>query len=83
MIFVTSSGSTYELDEVAKRIRWLSGPRRHHSFPPDRQWRSFVSITYVERGSYVVVTWSEPTPGQRPDCTVTSTVRSIRGQRAA
>lgn len=83
MIFETVSGSTYELDEVGKRIRWLSGSKRHATFPPDRQWRSFVSITYVQKDLSVVITWSEPKHGERPDCTMTSYVKAIRGQRAA
>jgi hypothetical protein len=46
MIFKTESGSTYEVDEVAKYFRRLSGPR-----PPrrgvDGKWEAYVALWCV------------------------------------
>jgi hypothetical protein len=83
LTFTTVSGSLYEIDQREKRIRWLSGKTRHRTFPADRQWRAFHEITYLEPGMSCVIVWSETKDGERPDCTMTSVVKAVYGQRAA
>lgn len=78
LTFETRSGSTYEVDQREKKIRWLSGKRRDDAFPPAGQWRTFEDITFIEVGKSVVITFPEY---WQP--IITTEVASIQGQRAA
>lgn len=77
--FETKSGSTYEVDEENKRIRWISGDRRHRTLPDAGQWRAFYAIDFgVEVGFPVVIYFEK---SERP--LITTRVTAVHGQRAA
>lgn len=91
MLFITETGSTYEVDQADKRIRRLSGvdnptPR----VGKDGEWRSYESITGLEVGSQAIILWSpqdtEPLPDTNVEeggailpITMTSVVKKIMG----
>lgn len=56
--FRTESGSVYELDLVARRLRRLSGnapPTRNQA--NDGEWKQFHSISEIEVGERPHVVW--------------------------
>ena len=60
--FETESGSTYELDEGASRIRRLQGKRPPRSRQgADGEWRTFLAISEVEAGRRVLISWHPDT----------------------
>lgn len=62
MVFVTSTGSTYEVDLENKRIRRLSG--EHDPTPRqgrDGDWRSYLEITPIEVNAPVGIFWDPKT----------------------
>lgn len=82
--FITHSGSTYEVDDVKKRIRRLNGTKS----PTQRQgadgsWRSYVEVSSIEVGRSVIILWDLTTPlleGSPEDAiaaTTTSAVKSV------
>lgn len=83
LTFETSSGSVYEIDQRGKRVRFLSGSRRHKAFPSDRQWRPFVAMDWLEVGYRCVIVFEPPSDTSRGDYVITSSVVDIQGQRAA
>jgi hypothetical protein len=71
MMFVTKSGSTYEVDQVDKRVRRLNGvdqptPR----MGKDGEWRSYEDIMGLQVGSSVVIMWSPQDTPPLPDTSV-------------
>lgn len=86
MIFITESGSTYEVDEVLKKVRRLRGqadptPRQGS----DGNWREFDSISPVLVGQPVLIVWPVPevVEGVSEDIspvpgTLTSRVQEVR-----
>lgn len=59
MRFLTETGSQYELDLKAKKIRRLGG--EHDPTPrqgKDGEWRSFHDVTAVRVGKPVTIIWS-------------------------
>lgn len=82
MIFITESGSTYEIDQDAKKIRRLEGktgctPR----VGVDGEWKDIISAHPILEGMPVVITWGKdihppPVVGSTP-ATVTSRVVEI------
>lgn len=60
MIFVTETGSSYELDAANYRVRRLNGsssPTQRQG--PDGQWRTYTSISNVELNSSVLICWTD------------------------
>lgn len=58
MLFITSSGSRYQLDQANNRIRRLSG----NADPTMRQgkdgdWRTYFSISPIVKGNSVSIVW--------------------------
>jgi hypothetical protein len=61
MTFTTETGSVYEVDTEAKRIRRLTGEGK----PTERVgdvWRDYSDITTVALGYRVLVTWTKDVP---------------------
>lgn len=84
MIFITQSGSTYEVNQEQKMVRRLNGkgdatPRQGK----DGEWRPFKVMTPVLVGQSVAFVWPSTVPllpGSEPDAvpaTITSPVRSV------
>jgi hypothetical protein len=60
--FYTASGSAYELDEDAKRIRRVSGEAPGTSRQgPDGEWRSYHDVSRPVVGEPVVIAWDPAT----------------------
>ena len=81
MIFVTMSGSTYEVDEQNKQIRRLKG----QSDPTPRQgedgrWKPYQDLSEIKQGEPVFIVWTDDVkaeiPGGIPG-TLTSPVVSV------
>jgi hypothetical protein len=73
----THSGSTYQLDAEAGRIRRLSGshaPTERQG--PDGEWRTFADCSDPAVGRQLVIVWSTDADGVAR-CTVTSTIVAI------
>lgn len=81
VVFETKSGSRYEVDAEAKKIRRVSGVK-----PPqprqgsDGQWMPYLAISEIETGRVLVVSWPDSVPllegspfGARP-ATITSPI---------
>jgi hypothetical protein len=67
MKFETVSGSTYEVDQEAKRIRRLSGtrpaqPRQGN----DGEWKDYEALSPIEVGSCLVIAWPRATTALHP-----------------
>lgn len=85
MIFITETGSTYEVDEAQKRVRRLSGnkaPTARQGY--DREWRSYEACTPIEVGRCVTFCWDRATTpllGGSPEgaqpVTMTSAIKEI------
>lgn len=72
--FTTQTGSVYELDDAAKRVRRLTG--RAEPTPRqgvDGRWRTYVDRTELRAGLPVVFAWSAH------EGTTTSVVRTVEG----
>ncbi len=86
MIFETQSGSVYELDTEASRIRRLSGlndpqPRQGK----DGEWRTYVAVSDVRVGCELLIAWDPKTtpllsgsPEFATPTTLTSRVKVIQ-----
>jgi hypothetical protein len=79
MIFKTASGSAYELDAEAKRIRRVEGAvsatRRQGQ---DGSWREYREVSVVMPGYGVVIVWPDGVPllPGSPEHAVPATVTS-------
>lgn len=63
MRFTTISGSTYEIDAIAKKIRRLNGkadptPRQGK----DGEWQVYLNDITVQKGEPVWIQWAAPKP---------------------
>jgi len=81
VVFETITGSTYEVDEIEKKIRRVSGKRPAQPRQgEDGEWKPYEATTEIAVGRHVVIQWPAGTPlhegspyGAKP-CTITSTV---------
>lgn len=80
MIFITKSGSKYELDEKENRIRRLAGKNEPTKrIGEDEKWKKYISISPVKLNQQVLVIWeNEKTfvPNASPG-TITSSIVEI------
>lgn len=77
MMFTTESGSVYEVDEDAPRMRRLSGKNKPTAYQgEDNTWRTYVDMTTVKLGESVMVVWEVTEPGMART-TLTTHVTSI------
>lgn len=81
MFFTTFSGSVYEVDKEAKRIRRVEGTTTTTRRVGKGEWRQYYRIDGPEVGLPVVIFWTEdidppPVDGAAP-ATVTSLVQQV------
>jgi hypothetical protein len=74
--FETVSGSTYELDTDAQRIRRLAGSHAPTARQgEDGEWRAYVTTSDLVVGAPLLIVWD--VEGDHAKCTMTSTVTVI------
>lgn len=62
-IFVTISGSAYEIDKISQKIRRLNGqlnPTQRQG--NDGEWKSFKSTSDIVVGNSVLIVWPDSVP---------------------
>lgn len=84
IVFVTNSGSRYELDMAQKRIRRISGkPNRHAERVGLEEWKPFEAISTPTIGDSVLIRWPatvplfEGSPAGSIPATITSPVTEL------
>lgn len=81
--FTTISGSIYELDDDAKRIRRVIGITPQTRVGPDGQWKEFLSTTQPMPGQSVIIIWAiEMVDGQPIAKTTTTSIVATVGDQA-
>jgi hypothetical protein len=84
MMFGTASGSIYEVDKEAARIRRVLGEHPPTARQPaDGEWREYLHITMIRRGRPVLVTWGlagSTLDSLHSQCTFTSPVTWTEGE---
>lgn len=82
MFFKTQSGTLYEVDNDNKRIRRVSNTENQPGTPRtgSGEWRSFDSISNIEKGSQVVIIWNKkenPLLPDSPNFAIPTTITNI------
>lgn len=72
LVFETASGSTYEIDQEAKKIRRVMGARAPQPRQGrDGEWRAYRDVSPLEIGDPVFIYWPKATTplleGSPPD----------------
>lgn len=84
MQFKTETGSTYEVDTEAKRIRRVTGYTQHTKrFEPYGEWKTYKDLSDITVGDCAIIYWGDDVapliPGTHPAAktTITSVVTEI------